>query len=120
MYKSTKVHRYAELILCMPISADEFEELEEETNAEVIVKFLSENEDKAFKASEIAGATDVDRNSVHPVLKRLRERELVRHKPPYWTVGDMEKVRAAYELHSVSSYLDSKLGEERREDWVDG
>ena len=104
----------------MPISADEFDKLEGETNAEIVVKFLAENDDKAFKASEIAEATGVDKNSVHPVLKRLKEREVVRHKPPYWTIGNEEKVRAASELHAISSYLDNKLGEERREDWIDG
>ena len=104
----------------MPISADEFDELEEKTNSERVVEFLAENDDKAFKASEIVEATEVDSNSIHPVLKRLRGRELVRHKPPYWAIGDEEKVRAAYELHAVSSYLDDELGEEKREDRVDG
>lgn len=103
----------------MPIKADDFDELESKTNAERVVEFLAENDDKAFKASEIAEATGVDENSVHPVLKRLRERGLARHKPPYWAIGDKEKVRAAYELRAVSSFLDDELGEEKREDWVD-
>jgi len=104
----------------MPITAEEFDELEGKTNAERIVEFLAANSDKAFKASEIAEETEMEPNSVHPVLKRLRERGLVRHKPPYWAIGDDEKVRAAYELHAVSSYLDEEIGAEERKDWVDG
>jgi hypothetical protein len=88
--EDTNMHNIPLRTRGMPISADAFDELESKTNAERVVEFLAENDDKAFKASEIAEATGVDENSVHPVLKRLRERGLARHKPPHWTMGDEE------------------------------
>lgn len=103
----------------MPIEKSEFEEREPKTNSELVVEFLVENRDKAYKAKEIVEETGIDSNSIHPVLKRLRDRGLVEHKPPYWTIGDIEKVRDAYQYHQASSFLDEKLGEEDRSEWLD-
>ena len=69
----------------VPISIDEFESHDpekRETNAERVVHFLAENRDKAYKAIEIAEATGVDENSIHPVLNRLEDRGLIRHREP--------------------------------------
>lgn len=103
----------------MPISIDEFESHQEPriTNAERVIRFLVRNRDRAFKASEIADETGVSQNSIHPILHRLRERGLVRHREPYWAVGDLEAVRDAMLLHSTTT-LDDELGPESRDEWL--
>lgn len=106
----------------MPISIDEFDEYESlerhRTNAERVIEFLIENRDKAFKATEIAEETGINENSIQPVLNRLRSRELVRHKEPYWAIGDIERVRDAFMFQSAAQFLDEKLGEEHRDEWL--
>lgn len=105
----------------MPISIDEFESHDpekQETNAERVVRFLARNRDKAYKAIEIAEATDVNENSIHPVLNRLEERGLVRHREPYWAIGDLEAVRDAIVFSSTAEFLDEALGPESREEWL--
>jgi hypothetical protein len=105
----------------MPISIDEFESHDpggQRTNAERVLRFLARNRDKAYRAVEIAEATGVNENSIHPVLNRLEERGLVRHREPYWAIGDLEAVRDAIVFHSASSALDEELGPESREEWL--
>lgn len=105
----------------MPISIDEFESRDpekRETNAERVVRFLARNRDKAYKAIEIAKATDIKENSIHPVLNRLEERGLIRHREPYWAIGDLEKVRDAMMFGSTAEFLDESLGRESREEWL--
>jgi len=105
----------------MPISIDEFESHDgrgEPTNAERVLRFLVRNRDQAFKAAEIAERAGVNANSIHPVLRRLEERELVRHKPPYWALGDPETVRNASIFRSTAAFLDEELGAESRSEWV--
>jgi predicted ArsR family transcriptional regulator len=105
----------------MPISIDEFESHDpekHETNAERVVRFLARNRDKAYKAVEISEATGVDENSIHPVLNRLEERGLVRHREPYWAIGDLENVRDAMMFSSTAEFLDEALGPESREEWL--
>ena len=106
----------------MPISIDEFDSHDPgngETNAERVVRFLARNRDKAYKAIEIAEATGINENSVHPVLNRLEERDLVRHREPYWAVGTLEDVRDAIVFSSTAEFLDDTLGAESREEWLD-
>lgn len=105
----------------MPISIDEFESHgpeTRETNAERVLGFLARNDDKAYKALEIAAATGVDENSIHPVLNRLEKRNLVRHKEPYWAIGDPDAVHDAAVFHSTASFLDDELGPEQRDEWI--
>lgn len=105
----------------MPISIDEFDSRdsgERETNAERVVRFLARNRDKAYKAIELAEATDIHENSIHPVLNRLEERGLVRHKEPYWAIDDLEAVRDAMVFSSTTGFLDEALGPESREEWL--
>ena len=105
----------------MPINIDEFESRDSEkrkTNAERVVQFLARNRDKAYKAIEIAEATDINENSIHPVLNRLEERGLVRHREPYWAIGDLEKVRETMMFSSTAEFLDEVLGPESREEWA--
>lgn len=106
----------------MPISIDEFDSHDpdaKETNAEQVLRFLARNRDKAYRAVEIAEVTGVAENSIHPVLRRLEERELVRHKEPYWAIGDLDAVRDAAEFRSAAAFLDDELGPESRAEWLD-
>lgn len=105
----------------MPISIDEFESHEPgggPTNAERVLRFLARNHDQAFKAREIAEGTGVNRNSIHPVLNRLEGRSLVRHREPYWAIGDLDAVRQTAQFHSIAGHLDEELGPESREKWL--
>jgi predicted ArsR family transcriptional regulator len=105
----------------VPISIDEFESQDpnkRETNAEQVVRFLASNRDKAYKAIEIAEATDINENSIHPVLNRLEERGLVRHREPYWAIGDIEAVRDTMIFSSTAEFLDDTLGPESRAEWL--
>jgi DNA-binding MarR family transcriptional regulator len=72
----------------MPIEIERFseagdEELTEVTNAGKVVRFLYQHNDKAFTPSEIADGAGVKKNSIGTVLRRLRDRGLVRHKSDY-------------------------------------
>lgn len=76
------------------------------------------NHDKVYKAIEIAEASDIKLNSIHPVPNRLEVSGLVRHREPYWAVGDLEEVRDATGFRSSTEFLDEPLGPESREEWL--
>jgi predicted transcriptional regulator len=106
----------------MPISIDEFESEttgERRTNGERVLQFLVRNPEKAYKATEIADATGVSPNSIHSVLRRLADRNLVRHREPYWAAGDLDSIRDASIFSSMSAFLDDELGTESRDEWLD-
>lgn len=106
----------------MPIKIDEFEAFETDdqqlSNPERVLRFLVINRDRAFRAAEISDATGVSENSVHPVLSRLEDRGLVRHKRPYWAVSDLDRVRESFVFGSAAAHLDDELGPESREEWL--
>lgn len=93
------------------------EELREMSNPERVLRFLVDNDDRAFKAAEIAGPTGVDRNSISTVLGRLAERDLVRHKGEYWAIGDKDRLRSFGRYRRATERLNERYGEERREEW---
>lgn len=106
----------------MPIDIETFteasdEELTEVTNAEKVVRFLYQNDDKAFTPSEIAEGAGVKKNSISTVLRRLRERDLVQHKGDYWAIGDEETVQDAFRFHRTMEDLDQRLGTEDIDEW---
>ena len=105
----------------MPIDIDTFEretEFEaEQTYEERILSFLISNDDKAFRRGEIADSTGIDPNAVSAVLSRLKERDLVRHKPPYWAAGDPRRIRSAVDLSRSLDALNEQLGEEDMDAW---
>ena len=73
----------------MPMKIDEFEEAGDEgelTTGEAIVAFLLENNENAWKRSEIAAAIDRDPNTVATNLSRLKNRNLVRHRENHWAI----------------------------------
>ncbi|WP_458188881.1 MarR family transcriptional regulator [Haladaptatus sp. NG-WS-4] len=106
----------------MPIDIKTFteasnEELTEVTNAEKVIRFLYQNNDKAFTPSEIAEGTSVKKTSISTVLRRLKERELVQHKGDYWALGGEERVRDAFRFHQTMDDLDERFGAEDLDEW---
>lgn len=106
----------------MPIDIETFdeasdEELTETTNAEKAVRFLVQNNDKAFTPAEIAKGAGVKKSSISTVLRRLEKRDLVQHKGDYWAIGDEERVRDAFRFHQTMEDLNERLGEEDMDDW---
>lgn len=100
---------------------DESQRLEftEESNAYEVVQFLAEHPTQGFTPKEISEGTDVPRNSVGVTLSRLEDRGLVRHKQPYWAIGDDDRL-AAYTgmAHGVEA-AQSRFGDEDWGDWQD-
>ena len=95
-------------------NADEFDSL---TDTERIVLFLDENDGRAWKASTIAEHLELDPDTVSAILSRLKDRELVRHKRPYWAItDDEERLEAAYRLHRHHRAADRQYGGERLEE----
>lgn len=107
----------------MPIDIETFEQQSnlksDDTHAVRILRFLATNDQQAFRRGEIAETTDIDANAVSAVLSRLKERGLVRHKPPYWTVGDERRLAAATDLGRSLDVLDERLGTEDMDEWRD-
>lgn len=108
----------------MPIDIERFnegsnEEFTEVTNAEKVVRFLYRNNDKAFTPSEIAEGAGVKKNSISTVLRRLRERDLIKHKGDYWAIGDEKTVREAFQFHRIVEDLNERFGAEDIEEWRD-
>lgn len=105
----------------MPIDIETFEENAAfdsgQTNAEQILQFLARNNDQAFERHEIAEATEMDPNTVSAVLSRLKERGFVRHKPPYWAIGDVEQIRDAAQFSRTVDALNEHLGVENMDAW---
>lgn len=108
----------------MSIDIERFEDedseaLDEPTNAERVLTFLAQHDDRAWKQSEIAERTGVKRGSIGPVLGRLHRQDLVRHRGEYWAItDDRERLRSAVDLHRVTERLDDRFGVERKSDWV--
>lgn len=112
------------VLIAMPIDIETFteaseEELTEMTNAEKVIRFLLQNDDKAFRPSEIAEGADVKKNSINTVLRRFEERSLVQHKGDYWAIGDEEAVREAFRFHRIMEDLDERFGTEDIDEWRD-
>jgi len=61
----------------------------------------------------------INPNLIHPVLNRLHDRDLVRHREPYWAIGDAETVRNAAMISDTASFLDDELSAECRSEWLD-
>lgn len=108
----------------MPVDIERFEkgepsELSEPTNAERVIAFLAEHDDRAWRQSEIADRTGVKRGSIGTVLRRLHDRGLVRHKGEYWAItDDRERLANAERLHRVTQRLDERYGSESDEAWA--
>lgn len=83
----------------MPINIDRLDDepeetltIQEGTQPYRILRFLAENDDKAFTQTEIHEATGIKRGSVGAVLSRLEDRSLVRHRGRYWAIGEDDRL----------------------------
>ncbi|QLH76722.1 MarR family transcriptional regulator [Halosimplex rubrum] len=105
----------------MPIDIERFEHERdlgsEETHATRILRFLASNDDKAFRRGEIAAETGIDADTVSSVLNRLKTRDLVRHKRPYWAIGDPKRLREASATSDSLAALNDRLGTEDMDEW---
>lgn len=80
----------------MPVKFNEYDAASEDidwavapdSNAYAILSFLAEHPETGFTPSEIHEVTEIPRGSVGTTLRRLEDRELVRHKEPYWAAND--------------------------------
>lgn len=91
--------------------------LTEESNAFEILQFLANNPGQGFTPKEIREETGVPRGSVGTTLTRLEERELVRHKKPYWAIGDDDRLGAyAAMIHGLDA-MEDRFGDEDWGDW---
>ena len=80
----------------VPIDIDAFEARDDHrapTTSERVLRFLLDNDQQAYARQEIAEAIDVSPETVGTNLTRLKRRDLVRHREPYWAIApDRERV----------------------------
>jgi len=77
----------------MSIDRDTFKNTSEDELADLsvpdqVLGYLAVNEDRAFKAREIASQIGADEGAVSTALSRLKDRDLVEHKATYWAITD--------------------------------
>ncbi len=107
----------------MSIDRDTFEntsedELEELSMPDQVLGFLAANEDRAFKASEIAAQIGVDEGAVSTALSRLKDRGLVEHKATYWAVtDDAERLDGYSGYERATALFNEQLGTEDEKSW---
>ena len=107
----------------MSIDRDTFENTNEDELADLsvpdqVLGFLAANEDRAFKAREIASQIGVDEGAVSTALSRLKNRDLVEHKATYWAVTDDEERLDGYSGYERATALfNEQLGTEDEESW---
>lgn len=96
-------------------SADELEGL---SAPDQVLGFLAANDDRAFKAREIASQTGLSEGVVSTALSRLKDRALVVHKGTYWAVTDDEDRLAGHRGYERATALfNDQLGEEDADAW---
>ena len=107
----------------MSIDRDLFEntsedELEELSVPDQVLGFLASNEDRAFKAREIATQIGVGEGAVSTALSRLKDRDLVEHKATYWAVtDDAERLDGYSGYERATALFNEQLGDEDKESW---
>jgi len=111
------------LHLTMSIDRDTFEntsedELEELSITDRVLGFLAANEERAFKAREIATQISVDEGAVSTALSRLKNRNLVEHKATYWAVtDDTDRLKGYRGYERATTLFNEQFGEEDKESW---
>jgi len=107
----------------MSIDRDTFENTSEDDLADLsvpdlVLGFLAANEDRAFKAREIASQIGVDEGAVSTALSRLKDRDLVEHKATYWAVtDDVERLDGYSNYERATELFNDQLGTEDKEAW---
>ena len=91
--------------------------LREGSSAHKTLAFLSEYPNQGFTPKEIHAATDVTRGSVGTTLQRLKDRQLVRHSEPYWTIGDDDRVATYLSIVSSLETVSQREGTEDYDEW---
>jgi hypothetical protein len=97
--------------------ADQSLQLTEGTNAHTILGFLADRPEQGFTPKEISENTDVPRGSVGTTLSRLHDRGLVRHKEPYWAIGDDDRLASYGAMVHGLTAAEDRFGEEDFGDW---
>lgn len=109
----------------MSIDRETFENASEDELADLsvpdeVLGFLAANDDRAFKAREIASQTDIDEGAVSTALSRLKHRGLVEHKATYWAVtDDTERLERYSGYERATALFDDQLGSEDTDAWRD-
>jgi len=107
----------------MSIDRDTFEntseeELEEFSVPDQVLGFLAANEDRAFKAREIASQIGIDEGAVSTALSRLKDRDLVEHKATYWAItDDTERLDGYSGYERATALFNEQLSTEDTESW---
>ena len=107
----------------MSIDRDTFEktsedELEELSVPDQVLGFLAANDDRAFKAREIASQIGFSGGAVSTALSRLKDRDLVEHKATYWAITDnAERLDGYSGYERVTALFNQRLGTEDKESW---
>jgi len=108
----------------MPVQFDTYDEntgaidLTEGSNAHTVLSFLAEHPDQGFTPKEIHQETNIPYGSVGPTLNRLEEHGLVRHKEPYWAIGDPDQLSSYAAMESTITAIEERLGSEDPDDWL--
>ena len=96
-------------------SEDEPQEL---SSTDRVLGFLAVNDEKAFKAPEIARRTELDDGVVSTAQSRLKRRDLVEHKGQYWAITTDEQRLTDHDGYArTTALLNEQFGEEDREAW---
>ncbi|WP_280535239.1 helix-turn-helix domain-containing protein [Halopenitus sp. POP-27] len=107
----------------MSIDRDTFENTAEDELADLsipdqVLGFLATNEERAFKAREIASQIGVEEGAVSTALSRLKNRGLVEHKATYWAVtDDVERLEGYSGYERATELFNAQLGVEDEEEW---
>jgi DNA-binding transcriptional ArsR family regulator len=107
----------------MSIDRDTFENTREDELADLsvpdqVLGFLAANDERAFKAREIASQIGVDEGAVSTALSRLKDRGLVEHKATYWAVtDDAERLEGYSGYERATALYNDQLGAEDKESW---
>jgi Mn-dependent DtxR family transcriptional regulator len=113
----------AYLLSTMSIDRDTFENTTEDELTDLsvpdqVLGFLAANDDRAFKAREIASQVGVNEGAVSTALSRLKDRDLVEHKATYWVVtDDTERLEGYSGYERATALFNDKLGTEDKEAW---
>ena len=89
------------------------------SNAYRILSFLAQYPELGFKPAEIGEKTRVSRGSLNPTLSRLAEQGLVDHEPPYWSVGDDDRIAALAATMLSMEAFEERYGDDSFDGWAD-
>ncbi|MGQ3330168.1 MarR family transcriptional regulator [Halorubrum sp. FL23] len=107
----------------MSIDRETFENTSEDELADLsvpdqVLGFLAANDDRAFKAREIASQIGVDEGAVSTALSRLKDRGLVEHKATYWAVtNDAGRLDGYCGYERATALFNDQLGAEDKDSW---